>query len=188
MVGFCHSLIFFLWLQRMLTCLWSNSEWIDWAAIFHLGGEGIQSFWVSTKKNSIRKWVIPALLHKQPVGSHSGADSALSGAFCAMAAVVFSSCSALCVCVCSHSSAGGRQHRGGQEWGLVLRRADPALRGGQRGERRGAAAWVPPELPQQLLLPPGIRLLSLLCSPAPFVVLYLCSKVLLFSGLVWGVF
>lgn len=57
-----------------------------------------------------------------------------------LCAVVVRGCAALTVSVHSHSSAGGCQHRGGQEWSLLLRRADAALRGSQRGERRGAAA------------------------------------------------
>lgn len=84
--------------------------------------------------------MIPALLHKQPVGIHSGADFALSVVFCAVADVGFSSCAALTVSVHSHGRAGDRQHRGGQDRGIVLRRADPALPRGQRGERRRAAA------------------------------------------------
>lgn len=83
--------------------------------------------------------MIPALLDKQPVGAPSGAALTLSVVLCAVAAVVSSSC-VLCLSVRSHGRAGGCQHRGGQERGLVLRRADAALRGGQRGERRGAAA------------------------------------------------
>lgn len=142
--------------------------------------EGCSAFVLAFRKNPVQKRMTPALPHKQPVGTPSGAGFALSGA------AVSSSCAALTVSVpatavlvvaSTEVDKSGASYYGEQTLHYVA--------------ASGESAVV--QLREYPMLPcsPGTGPYSKALhtknpSPCSALAFYLCRKVLLFSGLVWG--